>query len=166
MPRAYAVAGLVLGTAVALGTAPAGVASAAGPTLPTHGHLTFSSDFDDPDTCAAEGFSFHVVETATLDFTVTFDSTGDPRLIIAHHHQHDVFTANGKTLVENDSWTDFFQPDGSSVTVGDHTHVQGQNGVVLHDSGRIVEAADGTIEFVAGKHPQFFGATFCQDLLP
>ncbi len=152
---------------LAVGAAPFLGVSAAVAAPPEHGHLDSASEFDDTEYCADEGVSsFHVVETATLDFTVLRNADGSLRQVIAHHTQHDTFTANGKTLQEDDRWTDFFYPDGHSVTVGAHTHIRGDTGIVLRDAGRIVEAADGSIEFVAGKHPQFFGATFCQELLP
>jgi hypothetical protein len=158
----------VVAAASGLGVVAAAPATAASaqPT-PQHGTFVDSGEFDDTEYCAAEGVpSFHVVETITTRFTVTFNSDGSPRLLIAHHHQEDTFTANGKTLSEDDHWTDFFYPDGSSATVGTHTHIRGDQGIVLRDAGRVEQAPDGSVTFIAGPHPQFTGTTFCQHLLP
>ena len=95
-----------------------------------------------------------------------YDRDGEFVHAIAHHRQKNTLSANGKTLYEADQYTNVFYPDGTATTVGSHTHIRGDHGVVLRDAGRIVEAPDGSVEFIAGKWPQFSGATFCQELLP
>jgi hypothetical protein len=142
----------------------AGPANAA--SVPDSGHVESSASFDDAEYCADQGITFHVEETSTIDFTVTFNDDGSWRFAIVHHYQHDTFTANGKTLQESDRWTNVFYPDGSSTTVGAHTHILDATGLVLRDAGRIVMDADGAVTFIAGPHPQFLGTTFCDALLP
>ena len=144
-----------------------GPAMAADRPLPEHLTFVDTAESDDTEYCAAEGVpSFHVVETLTTNLTITYDRDGNVLQVIAHHHQQDTFTANGKTLTEDDHWTDFFYPDGTSASVGTHTHIRGDTGIVLRDSGRVEQAADKSVLFIAGPHPQFLGRTFCRDLLP
>ena len=88
------------------------------------------------------------------------------REIVAHHHQIDTLSANGKTLFENDRWNNFIYPDGHTVIVGAAGTIRGDYGIVLHDAGRLVIDPDGSVQFQAGQHPQYFGGTFCSELLP
>ena len=134
--------------------------------VPDHGTYEYSASFDDPDYCASDGFTFHVEETGAGHYVVTFDKDGTIGSVLAHHAQTDVFTANGKTLTESDTWTDMYYADGTSQTVGNHTHIQGPTGIVLLDAGRLKVDADGNLVQVSGPHPQYFGETFCKALLP
>jgi len=43
-------------------------------------------------------------------------------------------------------------------------HIQGSNGLVLRDAGQLVANPDGSLRYVHGTHPQFFGETFCPAL--
>ncbi|MGN6575940.1 MAG: hypothetical protein ACTHKG_09640 [Nocardioides sp.] len=123
-------------------------------------------EFDDTEYCVAEGVpSFHVVMTLTTDYTVFYDADGEISRLIAHHAQEDTLSANGKTLYENNHYTNVFYPDGTATTAGSHTHIIGDQGIVLHDAGRLVEDPDESVRFIAGKWPEYSGATFCQELL-
>jgi hypothetical protein len=52
------------------------------------------------------------------------------------------------------------------VIVGADGTIRGDYGIVLHDAGRLVIDPDGSVQFQAGQHPQYFGGTFCSELLP
>jgi hypothetical protein len=73
--------------------------------------------------------------------------------------------ANGKTIQERDTWSDFLYPDGSR-TVGNTVHFQGPGGIVQHDAGQLVFDTDGNVVAIHGPHPQFLGETFCPALMP
>jgi hypothetical protein len=131
-----------------------------------HGSIVETSEFDDTEYCAAEGLpSFHVVMTVATDYTVLYDAQGEFDRVIAHHTQKNTLSANGRTLYEEDHYTNVFYPDGTATTAGSHTHIIGDEGIVLRDAGRMVENPDGSVQFMAGKWPQYSGTTFCQDLL-
>ena len=125
------------------------------------------NEFDDPDACAAFGFTVHVIETDTTMYNFLF---ADDELVrgFAHHEQQVDFFANGKTIHESDQYNNTFAPDGTSVQMGDSTHIAGENGgLVSHDAGRVVFDADKNPTFIAGPHPnQFGGQTFCPGLMP
>lgn len=132
-----------------------------------HGSFVENSEFDDTEYCAAEGVpSFHVLMTVATTYTVLYDAAGDWVRVLVHHVQRNTLAANGKTLYEEDHYTNVFYADGTATTAGSHTHIRGDQGIVLRDAGRIVEAPDGSVEFIGGKWPQFSGTTFCQALLP
>lgn len=164
MRRTLAIGAAALALPLVLAAAPA---VAEPPTRTEHGSFVDNLEFDDTEYCAAEGVpSFHVVMSVATTFSVLYDHDGEFVHAIAHHRQKNTLSANGKTLYEEDQYTNVFYPDGTTTTVGSHTHIRGDHGVVLRDAGRIVEAPDGSVEFIAGKWPQFSGATFCQELLP
>jgi hypothetical protein len=145
----------------------AGPAHAAAATT-IHGSITFPvQEFDDPDVCASYGFTIHAVEHETLLFNARFDSDGQFAGVFAHHDISFEISANGKTIYESDHYNNLFAPDGTSVAVGNETHIIGEDGkIVLLDAGRIVFDADGNLTFLAGQHPQLLGATFCAALTP
>jgi hypothetical protein len=145
----------------------AGQASAA-PATNIHGAIVSPlQTFDDPDVCASYGFTVHAVENESLLFNFRFDGDGQFAGGFAHHDISFDLSANGKTIHEADHYNNFFAPDGTSVAAGNETHIIGEGGkIVLLDAGRIVFDADGDPTFLAGKHPQFLGATFCQALTP
>jgi len=154
---------LVVGALLALVTAPV---MAATPPAPVHGHMSEGpTEFDDSVTCAAEGITFHSVFSQTIDYTIFYNPDGSQRVIIAHLHQVDTLSANGKTLVENDHWSNFIYPDGHTVSVGTDANIRGDHGIVLHDAGRLIVNGN-TVLFEAGQHPQDYGSTFCAALLP
>jgi hypothetical protein len=131
-----------------------------------HGSFVETLEFDDTEYCVAEGVpSFHVVMTVATDYAMFFDAEGEFIRVIAHHTQTDTLSANGKTLYEENHYTNVFYPDGTATTSGSHTHIRGDEGIVLRDAGRLVENPDDSVQFMAGKWPQYSGATFCQELL-
>jgi hypothetical protein len=167
MRRKLAAGAVALTLPLGLWIVAAGPATAVGADRTEHGTFVEQDEFDDTEYCAAEGVpSFHVVVTSVTDYTVFYDANGEWLRVTAHHVQKNTLAANGKTLYEQDRWTNVFYPDGTATTVGSHTHIRGETGMVLRDSGRIVESLDGTVVFQAGKWPQLSGTTFCQELLP
>jgi hypothetical protein len=157
---------VISSAAVAAATlACAGQAHAA-PATVVHGVIVSPvQTFDDPDVCAASGFTVHAVEHETLLFNFRFDGDGQFAGGFAHHDISFDLSANGKTIYEADHYNNLFAPDGSSVATGNETHIRGADGkIVLLDAGRIVFDANGDPTFLAGQHPQFLGATFCQAL--
>jgi hypothetical protein len=92
-----------------------------------------------------------------------FDNDGSFVRGIAHVYHDTTISANGKTIVERDTFTVFFSADGSR-DVGLFGHIQGPGGIVLRDAGQIVYDAAGNPEYVIGPHPQFAGASFCPGL--
>ena len=154
--------------AIAAATVPLAVPAQAAGAAPTHGSITFPVDqFDDPDTCASDGFSFHVVANETLLFNFLFDQDGQFVRGFAHHDLSFDFSANGKTIHESDHYNNTFAPDGTSTAAGNMTHVVGAHGeIILLDAGRIVFDQDKNPTFLAGQHPQLLGATFCSALMP
>ena len=74
---------------------------------------------------------------------------------------------DGHTIVERDTWTETFFPDGTARTVGNTVHIQGLGpGLVQHDAGQVIFNSDGSVAALHGPHPQFEGQTFCFALLP
>jgi hypothetical protein len=129
--------------------------------------------FDDPDYCASYGLTFHVVEHETVVLTIWRDADGNTFKVFVHHNLSFDLSANGKTLHESDHYNNTFTlipnsnpPQFTAVTLGNETHIRGDNGIVLLDAGRIVEDATGNVTFITGPHPQFLGGTFCSALLP
>jgi hypothetical protein len=142
-------------------------ASAAAAVTVDHGSVTSTQEFDDPDVCAAEGFTVHAVQHETIVFNFRFDASGQFLAGFAHHDLSFEISANGKTIYESDHYNNTFAPDGSSVATGNETHIRGENGkIILLDAGRIVFDAADNVTFIAGRHPQFLGATFCAALMP
>jgi len=161
----WAVRTAISGAAVAAAAISFAVPAQGAPPTVVHGAITFPlQEFDDPDTCASDGFIIHAVEHESLLFTFRFDGSGQFRSGFAHHDISFEISANGKTISESDHYNNFFYPDGTSVAAGNETHIIGERGkVVLLDAGRIVFDADRPT-FIAGRHAQFLGATFCSAL--
>jgi len=157
---------LAAALAAAAMTAWPAAAHADGPPPPEHGQIRNTVAGEDSETCAAEGVTFHYDLIETINYTVFFNKDGSQRRIVAHHSQQVTFTANGKTLRENDHWTNFIYPDGSVTLVGSTTHVQGDHGLVLRDAGRFVVDANGEISFRRRTDPTLYRANFCSALLP
>ncbi|GAB3780616.1 hypothetical protein [Nocardioides ungokensis] len=140
----------------------AGVPASASAAPPDHGTFSHHEVFVDPDVCAPEGFSVHVVEDEVSSFRVFYDRTGEVAFVAVHVDYRAVISANGHTIVERDKWTDTFYPDGTARTVGDTVHIQGTGpGLVQHDAGQLVFDANGDVVAIHGPHPQFEGQTFC-----
>ncbi len=152
---------LTLTAALALCLAPS-----AGAAPPARGTFDTTNSFTDTEVCAAFGFDVFVpVEHEYGFFTVFTDRTGDVVKVQVHTNYDATITANGKTIQERDTWTDFFYPDGSRM-VGNSVHIQGPRGIVQHDAGQVVFDADGNVVAIHGPHPQFLGETFCPALMP
>jgi hypothetical protein len=142
-------------------------ASAAAAVTVDHGSVTSTDEFDDPDTCAAEGFTVHAVQHETILFNFRFDANGQFLSGFAHHDLSFEISANGRTIHESDHYNNKFAPDGSSVAAGNEAHIRDADGkLILLDAGRIVFDAADNVTFIAGRHPQFLGETFCAALLP
>ena len=126
----------------------------------------FRDSFTDTEVCAGEPWGFDVQATQHGYGTVRgFYQDGEIVRVIVHLNLDFTITANGITLTERDQITTIFTPDGRR-DVGLSTHIQGPRGVVLVDAGQLVFAPDGTFLYGRGRHPQFFGASFCDALVP
>jgi hypothetical protein len=155
----------MLGAAI-LATAVAPIVSAAGPTFRGTYDNGYES-FVDTDVCAAAPWQFDVQATQHEygTFLVWEDADGNFLRAIVHNNYDAWISANGKTIVERDTWTDFFGPDGSR-SVGLTVHIQGPGGIVVRDAGQIVRDADGNVAYLRGPHEQFSGESFCPALAP
>ena len=96
-------------------------------------------------------------------------SDGDGHFVkaLVHIDYDATISANGKTLVERDTFTRTFYADGTMRDAGLTVHIQGPGGIVLRDAGQVVyRDINETVAYVHGPHPQLFGASFCQALTP
>ena len=164
----WLVRSVISSAVVATATMSFAVQAHAAPATTSHGSIVSPVQaFDDPEVCASNGFTVHAVEHETLLFNFRFDGDGQFAGGFAHHDISFELSANGKTIYEADHYNNFFAPDGTSVAAGNETHIIGAGGeIILLDAGRIVFDAAGDPTFLAGRHPQFLGATFCQALTP
>lgn len=94
-----------------------------------------------------------------------YDNDGNFLRGFANVNYDATISANGKTIIERDTYVSFFSADGSR-NVGLTGHIQGPGGLVFRDAGQIVYDATGTPRYVVGPHPQFSGASFCGALTP
>jgi hypothetical protein len=156
---AIAISGLWIGLAGA-------VLAPASATPPDRGTFSAHEVFEDSEVCAPEGFSVHVIQDETNNFQVHYDRAGNQTFTAVHISYRAVISANGRTLVERDKWTDTFYADGSSRSVGLTVHVQGPHGIVQRDAGQLVFGPDGSVVAIHGPHPQFEGQTWCFALVP
>jgi hypothetical protein len=152
--------------AALLAAAAAPVASAAAPTF----RGTFDNGYEsfiDTEVCAAPPWGFDVQATQHEYgmFDVWLDGDGNFLRAIVHQNYDAWISANGKTIVERDTWTDFFAPDGSR-SVGLTVHIQGPGGIVVRDAGQIIRDADGNTVYLRGPHEQLSGVSFCPALVP
>jgi hypothetical protein len=136
------------------------------------GAPTFSGSYDngyesfvDPDVCAAPPWQFDVNATQHEygTYLVWLDAQGNFLRAIIHNNYDAWISANGHTIVERDTWTDFLAPNGSR-SVGLTVHIQGPGGIVVRDAGQLVRDADGNVIRVVGPHEQFSGVSFCPAL--
>jgi len=153
---------LLVAGILTLAIAPA--VSAAAP--PVRG--TFDNGYEsfvDPDVCAAAPWGFDVTATQHEygSFELWFDADGNLLRAIVHNNYDAWISANGKTIVERDTWTDFFRPDGSR-SAGLTVHIQGPGGIVVRDAGQVIRDADGNVVSVRGPHEQLSGVSFCPAL--
>jgi hypothetical protein len=148
----------------------AGISAApARATTPFRGTYDFRDSFTDTEVCAAAPWGFDVVvpdEHGYGFFDVFIDRQGNPAKVIVHSNYDATITANGKTIVERDTWETTYYPDGTSRTTGSVVHIQGPGGIVIRDAGQVVFNADGTVSYSHGPHQQLEGASFCPALAP
>ncbi|HEX5013635.1 MAG TPA: hypothetical protein VFV72_05675 [Candidatus Limnocylindrales bacterium] len=121
--------------------------------------------FVDTEFCAAFGFDVTATEHEYGSYQVFRDGSGEFTRLLVHLNYDAWISANGKTLVERDTWTFIGTPD-SARNVGLTVQIKGADGMVQLDAGQIVFGADGSIEYVRGPHPQALGETFCPALVP
>jgi hypothetical protein len=144
------------------------LAPAAGAAPPQRGTFDFTDSFTDTEVCAAAPWGFDVFVPVQHEygfFQVFFDKQGNFVRAIVHNNYDATITANGKTITERDTWTTFFNADGSR-DVGLTVHIQGPGGIVVRDAGQIVRAPDGTLLYTRGPHEQLSGVSFCPALAP
>lgn len=131
---------------------------------------TFDNGFEsfhDTEVCGAAPFGFDVdaTEHEYGFFQVFRNGSGDVTRLLVHLNYDAWISANGKTIVEQDTWTFIATPDGSRG-VGLTVQIKGADGMVQLDAGQIVFDADGNISYVRGPHPQALGEVFCPALMP
>ena len=125
--------------------------------------------FVDPDVCAAApwGFAVNVVQHEFGFFDVFFNQDGSFAKVIVHNNYDATISANGKTIVERDTYELTFYPDGSSRYTGSSVHIQGPGGIVVRDAGQVVFNADGSVHYSHGPHQQLIdNVSFCPALAP
>jgi hypothetical protein len=128
----------------------------------------FFDEFVDTEVCAAEPWQFdvHATEHGYGSVEIFFDADGNFVRGIDHLNLDFTISANGITLTERDQINTFFDADGFAER-GLWTHIQSPHGgIVLLDAGQLVFDPDGNLVRAPGRHPQFFGASFCDALVP
>src|SRR6185312_89659 len=125
------------------------------------------NSFVDTEVCAPDpwGFDVNATEHEYGFFQRFFDGSGNVSRVLVHLNYDAWISANGKTIVERDTWTLILAPDGAR-SVGLTVHIKGVDGMVQLDAGQIVFDEDGNIAFVRGPHPQALGEVFCPALVP
>jgi hypothetical protein len=154
---------LCLAIVVAIVAATAGTAGA---TAPFTGTFDESNSFVDTETCAAWGFDLVGGTEHEYGFIHAFtDNDGNFVKAIAHINYDATISANGKTLVERDTWEITVYPDGTWRFTGSSVHIQGPDGgILIKDAGQVKFNDDGTIAYEHGPHMQLNGASFCPAL--
>jgi len=141
-------------------------AGAASASTPFKGTFDDTEVFVDSDYCAAWGFDVHVVQHEFGFFEVFFNQDGTFAKLTRHVKYDALISANGKTLVERDTWVRTFYADGTTRLTGSSAHIQGP-GIILRDAGQIVFNADGSVSYSHGPHPQRIDdVRFCPSLAP
>jgi hypothetical protein len=153
----------VLGTALLF----AGTASAA---KPFRGSFDDTQVYVDSEVCAAApwGFDVNVVQHTYGFFEIfSFNPDGSEASGLAHINLDATISANGKTIVERDTWEATAYPDGSFRFTGSTVHIQGPGGIVVRDAGQVVFNADRSVNYAHGPHPVLIdGVSFCPALAP
>jgi hypothetical protein len=157
---------LVLVALVAL-VLPTATVLAGSSSKPIHGTFDLGYEsFIDTEVCAGAPWSFDV--TATQHefgfYDVVFDAGGDFVRAIVHNNYDAWISANGRTIVERDTWTTFLDPDGARQA-GLTVHIQGPGGIVVRDAGLVFDDATGSVIAVRGPHEQLSGVSFCPALV-
>ena len=111
------------------------LASPAAATPPEHGTFIFPDEGTDPagTTCA---FAVHFSQVERLDFRAFFDRDGNFVKNIVHIDYDATISANGKTLVERDTFTRTFYADDTMRDAGLTVHIQGPGGSSCEMRGR------------------------------
>jgi len=107
------------------------------------------------------GFPIMEHQSGTFQFATFFNSDGVPTKSIITVRSHYVVTlsANGKTLLGVSPYaTKIIYDDAGGVASQTLTGLKGSfriphGGVLVLDTGRLVEDADGNVVFEAGPHP-------------
>ena len=131
---------------------------------------TFDNGFNsfvDTEVCAPApwGFDVNATEHEYGTFQVFFDEAGNFTKVLVHQNYDAWISANGKTIVERDTWTFIGTPD-SARNVGLTVQIKGVDGMVQHDAGVVAFNPDGSVAYIHGPHPQALGQTFCFALAP
>jgi hypothetical protein len=148
----------------------AGISAApAAAATPDRGTYDITDSFTDTEVCAAAPWGFDVFVPTEHEygfFDVFFDREGNFVKVIVHSNYDATITANGKTIVERDTWEITYYPDGTSRFTGSIVHIQGPGGIVVRDAGQVVFNTDGTVSYSHGPHQQLEGVSFCPALAP
>jgi hypothetical protein len=151
-------------TAVIIGTILS--ASPVAAATPERGYFDngFNS-FVDTEVCADAPWQFDVnaTEHEYGFYDVFFRADGSVGHVVVHLNYDAWISANGKTIVERDTWTLLINEDGSR-DVGLTVHIQGVGGIVVRDAGQIVRDAEGNFLYLRGPHEQFSNVSFCPAL--
>jgi len=107
----------VIGAVVAAALLLAGTASAV---TPSRGSFDDTQVFVDSEVCAAApwGFDVHVLQHEYGFFDVLFNQDGSFAKAIVRSNYDATISANGKTIVERDTWQTTFYPDGTFRETG------------------------------------------------
>ena len=126
----------------------------------------YTDSFVDPDVCASApwGFDVFATEHEYGFIEVYLDSSGGFVRATIHNNYDATISANGKTILERDTWNIFVAP-GAQRDAGLTVHIQGPTGMVVRDAGQIVWNPDGTVSYTRGPHEQLNGVSFCPALV-
>ena len=141
-------------------------ASPAAAATPERGYFDSGfNSFVDTEVCADAPWQFDVNATDREYgfFDVFFQADGSIAHIVIHLNYDAWISANGKTIVERDTWTALINQRGVR-DVGLTVHIQGVGGIVVRDAGQIVRDADGNFLYLRGPHEQFSNVSFCPAL--
>ena len=133
---------------------------------PERGYFDFGfNSFLDTEVCADApwGFDVNATEHEYGFFDVFFQADGSIGHIVVHLNYDAWISANGKTIVERDTWTNLINWRGVR-SVGLTVHIQGVGGIVVRDAGQIVRDADDNFLYLRGPHEQFSNVSFCPAL--
>jgi hypothetical protein len=134
--------------------------------VPERGSFDFGYEsFVDQEVCAAApwGFDVNATEHEYGTYQLFFDATGEITRIAIHLNYDATISANGKTLIERDTWTQFLTADGSR-SVGATVLIRDAHGVVQRDAGQLVFDENGDLRLIRGPHDQILGGSFCPAL--
>src|SRR5262249_47820645 len=108
--------------------------------------------------CGPYGFAFSnaVQGTETDRFQTFYDANGNPVKVVDHGGfiESDTNSVTGKTLAFGQNWIETFDlVAGTRTDVGKEFLMPDPgNGIVIHDTGRVVFDAPDHVSFVSGQH--------------